>query len=379
MKSDNTRILLYIGAPSNVGGPQLNAIEVGKILRAENVNVTIAALSSRINADQLDAIRKAQIAFIAVPSFIAKFKIVRDVYALLLWLIKIGWKSQDVVVCMGHGGLHYFMRLFVKKEGYLIYRETGPGGSKVEKKHPLFYKYLKNVEGILALSRTAKINIEQDWPVTAPIKVVPEIIPNLTKGFQRDKLMKRAPVVHIGYLGRVIRNKGVFHLVKMWSSLDIGPAILHIHGDGQDIPLIKDYITSHKLESKIVLEGPYVRAELHKILPKLDLVILLPESEGLPATLIEAMAFGVPFVAEDIGLIRDLAEGNENVKVVACNDVAIKAGIEEMVKKIRAGKINPSALQQYYQQRFSYDIVANKWCKALLKPDEFWHKDRSDD
>jgi len=370
------KILLYVGSTGYIGGPILNAIEVGKVLKKAGAEVIIATLSKKLNPELLKIIKREKIELVNTSFNSIKFSKIRNIYAMVTWLVKIRPRSQDVVVCMGHGGFHYFMQLFVKTRGYLIHRETGPGGHKVPKKSFFFYKYLENVKGVLALSETSKFYIKRDWPVSAPVKVIPEIIPNLTNGLQRKMLMEDAPIVHVGYLGRVERSKGVFQLVKMWSQLNIGSAVLHIHGDGPDIPIIKDYINSCGLNNKIILEGPYMRSRLHEILPKLDLFLLLSESEGLPAVLIEALAFGVPFVATDVGLIKDLAKGNKDVSVVECNDEAIKAGIEKMIRRIRNREINPLTLQQYYKERFCYEVVADRWRKALLKSEEFWCRDK---
>jgi glycosyltransferase involved in cell wall biosynthesis len=57
------------------------------------------------------------------------------------------------------------------------------------------------------------------------------------------------------------------------------------------------------------------------LLPGLDAACLSSVHEGLPITLIEAMAAGLPIVATDCGSVRDVVEDGEQGFVVPVGDV----------------------------------------------------------
>ena len=103
-----------------------------------------------------------------------------------------------------------------------------------------------------------------------------------------------------------------------------------------------------------------------------DLLVLLSDEEGFPMTLLESMAFGVPFVATDVGAVRVMAEDNPDVCIVKREERAMKAAIEEMARRIRNGEVRGERLQEYHRRRFGHEKVARQWLEALLNPEKFW-------
>ena len=76
--------------------------------------------------------------------------------------------------------------------------------------------------------------------------------------------------------------------------------------------------------------------------------------------MLECMAHGVPFVATDVGAIRGLADGNGDVRVAA-RGAPLMVAIENMVQAIRDGKIDNARLQRYYNERYAFPMVADRW------------------
>jgi glycosyltransferase involved in cell wall biosynthesis len=160
-------------------------------------------------------------------------------------------------------------------------------------------------------------------------------------------------------------------LLQLWPALDIQPARLDFYGDGREFNCLESEIRARAL-TNVHLQGAFTRADLPKIYSQTDVVVLPSESEGLPLVLMEAMAYGVPFVATDVGGIRTLTQDNPDVCVVPLSDSALKLGIERMARAIRSGQIDGQRLQQYHRERYGYDVVAGRWLEALLHPEEFW-------
>jgi glycosyltransferase involved in cell wall biosynthesis len=102
------------------------------------------------------------------------------------------------------------------------------------------------------------------------------------------------------------------------------------------------------------------------------MVILPSETEGLPLVLLEAMAYGVPFVATDVGAVRTLAEDNPDVQVVPLDNEALIAAINDVATSIRSGRIRGGRLQEYHRSRYSYELLSKLWTEALLSPATFW-------
>lgn len=170
---------------------------------------------------------------------------------------------------------------------------------------------------------------------------------------------KREGEINVAFLGRFDENKGALWLVEQWPKLKVQPARLDLYGDGE---LKAALITaSHGCGAKVAIHPGWDTAEeLGAILSRTDLVVLPSGSEGVPLVLLESMAHGVPFVATDVGGIRALADGNPDVRVTSRGG-ALMVAIEDMVQAIRDGKIDNARLQRYYDERYGFAMVADRW------------------
>ena len=128
--------------------------------------------------------------------------------------------------------------------------------------------------------------------------------------------------------------------------LNIQPARLHFHGDGPERASLEQAIRERNLLSRVTVHGAAAPEELPAIFDRADLLVLPSAGEGLPLVLMESMAYGVPFVATDVGAIRTLAQDNPDVSVVPLSDAALQFGIERMARAIRSGQIDGRRLQQ---------------------------------
>ncbi|MGE0406483.1 MAG: glycosyltransferase family 4 protein [Candidatus Korobacteraceae bacterium] len=179
--------------------------------------------------------------------------------------------------------------------------------------------------------------------------------------------------VRVAYMGRYERPKGVFRLVDIWQRHAPAGATLDFYGSGPDQLELQGYIRKLGQEQTTRLHpGWATPEEAGQIFRQVDLCVLPSDSEGLPAILLEAMAHGVPFVASNVGGIRDLAQDNPDVTVVPLDDAALGAAIASMVERIRSGSVSGARLQAYHRERYSFEAISQQWVSALLDPQQFW-------
>ncbi len=81
-----------------------------------------------------------------------------------------------------------------------------------------------------------------------------------------------------------------------------------------------DRIRQHKLEANFHLTGRVARAA--ELLQLADLVSLTSRWEGLPYSLLEAMAHGKPYITTEVNGIHDLVEQGAGGRVVPPGDRA---------------------------------------------------------
>ncbi|MBY0424736.1 MAG: glycosyltransferase, partial [Cytophagales bacterium] len=102
------------------------------------------------------------------------------------------------------------------------------------------------------------------------------------------------------------------------------------------------------------------------------LVLCSTDTEGLPLTLLESMAYGLPFVTTDVGAIRDCCINNPDVVLVLPNFQSIKLGLEDMKEKLDSKVINHKRLKQYYVDNFSQEIMESRWRTFINNPRHFF-------
>ena len=95
-------------------------------------------------------------------------------------------------------------------------------------------------------------------------------------------------------------------------------ARLLIVGEGSERQSIEAEIAKRKLGGYVRLAG--LRKDVPRLLGASDLLWLTSVSEGIPLTLIEAMAAGLPVVSTDVGGVPEVVEANQTGLLAAAGD-----------------------------------------------------------
>ncbi len=98
---------------------------------------------------------------------------------------------------------------------------------------------------------------------------------------------------------------------------------LVIVGDGSERERVEDELARRSLEGRVRLLGE--RDDVPDLLADADVFLLASRSEGLPLSVIEAMAAGLPVVASDVGGLRELVREGETGALVRPGDPAALA------------------------------------------------------
>ncbi len=121
--------------------------------------------------------------------------------------------------------------------------------------------------------------------------------------------------------GRFSEEKGQVYLVRAaFQALDDQPQLRFVlFGDGPDLEKLRQLITEHRAEDRIVCPGFENNLAAH--LKGADLLVNPSLSEGLPNIVLGAMAVGVPVVATDVGGLPEIIESKVNGFLVPAKDV----------------------------------------------------------
>lgn len=147
-------------------------------------------------------------------------------------------------------------------------------------------------------------------------------------------------VVRIGAISRVAAEKGLNYLLEAGKQLlDQGVNCrLLVAGPGSDSATMRDTVRAAGLEQHCELLGrvPDVAAFYRGI----DIfVIASVDSEGLPTTILEAMASGLPVVATDVGGAREaITDGETGLLVLPEQSTALASAIRRLVENPELGR-----------------------------------------
>lgn len=191
---------------------------------------------------------------------------------------------------------------------------------------------------------------------------------NGDKGKFRAALGCPANEVLVGWVGRLTAVKAPELLLDCagWVGTNGGCRFVMV-GDGELRATCERRIHALGLESQLTMVG--WQRELAGIYADLDLVVLTSKNEGTPVTLLEAMAAGRPFVATDVGGVRDLVAGapvqrdgfevfDNGILVPAGNAQALAQATRYLIDNLQLRCAMGRKGRQFVESRFSPDRLA---------------------
>lgn len=110
----------------------------------------------------------------------------------------------------------------------------------------------------------------------------------------------------IGFVGRLDEEKGIIPFIKEFNKYkeNFKDTKILIIGSGSQEEEIKSMAKKLELEEFFIFTG--FQENAYDFFPIIDVFFLPSLYEGLPMVILEAMAFGIPVVAMDVGSIREV-------------------------------------------------------------------------
>ena len=136
----------------------------------------------------------------------------------------------------------------------------------------------------------------------------------------------------VGSVGRVVVAKDYPTLLKALALAAVREPRLHWLqiGDGPDLPALREMADSLGVADRITFAGR--RSDIPDLLRAMDVWVMSSVREGLPVSLLEAMAARRPIVATRVGGIPDaVTQGESAVLVPPSDPAALAEGILQVV------------------------------------------------
>jgi glycosyltransferase involved in cell wall biosynthesis len=164
---------------------------------------------------------------------------------------------------------------------------------------------LNSSESIIVLSKEFKTKLS-NHKIVAPIYLTTtKVSDELVKSFKisdRDGQVKK-----FLFVSRIEKEKGIYETLACFQLLQekFHDLSMTFVGDGSELLNLENYINSNHIKN-VRITGKLTGTNLIKEYSSADFFFLLTTwGEGLPAALIEALAFGLPVATRPVGGIKD--------------------------------------------------------------------------
>ncbi|MFB3786886.1 MAG: glycosyltransferase family 4 protein [bacterium] len=178
------------------------------------------------------------------------------------------------------------------------------------------------------------MNTLRRWQITQPIYRETTVVDDAyLEGFEWPTLLagrERSPAWRILFLSRIIRGKGIYETVQAFARLQkTYPAMeLIVAGDGPELEAVKSFVVSEQIP-RVSFPGYIKGDEKRELLAGVHVYILPSYTEGMPVSVVEAMAFGLPIVTRPVGGLADLIRNEVHGFMTPSLDPAEFAGFLE--------------------------------------------------
>lgn len=166
-------------------------------------------------------------------------------------------------------------------------------------------KNLNKASLVFVLAKLFKDTLKS-WGVNTPIALTTtKVSDNLIKDF--DVSIRTGDVKNLLFLARVEKEKGIYIALEAYNILkkEFSFLSLSIVGGGGELENVRQYVEDNQL-TDIKITGPLSGNNLIREFDEADLY-LFPSyyGEGMPTSVLEAMAFGLPVFTRYVGGLSD--------------------------------------------------------------------------
>ena len=110
------------------------------------------------------------------------------------------------------------------------------------------------------------------------------------------------------FVHRLSERKGAHKIVPIAERfLKEREALFFVIGDGPERGRLEESIKHRNLSEKIFLKGALPQKDIFPYYSAADILLMPSDEEGFPHVILEAEAAGLPYVASDVGGVRDIA------------------------------------------------------------------------
>jgi len=175
---------------------------------------------------------------------------------------------------------------------------------------------------VVAVLSARELDFYKSFEPGMNVRLVPNAIDvgGLADGVRGYNL--NAPL-NLVYVGRIVRAKGLFEIIEALEIVKRSGRrfLLSIAGSGPDAGAMADAIRRAGLADSVRFLGGVFGHQKDYVWLESDVLVFPSHSEGLPYSLLEAMAAGCVPIITPVGAVPEVARDGEHGLIVPINDV----------------------------------------------------------
>lgn len=218
---------------------------------------------------------------------------------------------------------------------------------------------LKNAELVFPISLSVKAFLEENFK---NIKYGPVIYNSYDFKSVEIQNKKKPKLLKLLFVGRIIKSKGIYELIdacKLLSKENFAYS-LTIIGDGSERIRLQNYVRRNGLENNVTIKGPLPFEQTQEEYKNHDMLINPSYTEGLPTTVLEALANGLLIIATDVGGTKEIINQEDLIKLEDLSGKTLYTNIK---------KLYDNWEKEYTKLIKEYSFAKNKfnWGKNIKK------------
>lgn len=172
---------------------------------------------------------------------------------------------------------------------------------------------MKSCNHVIAVSHKMKMDLDQKLAPYKKISVIENMLSLTNANKIRAERSKKEDneKIELLFVGRLSPEKGLLPFLEALRNNTFREKFhLTVLGDGPERVLIEKFLEEHKIKALVTLHGFVSDPSSYFVKP--DVLIMPSLREGLPMTLIESLASGIPVLANNVGAIASMVTHDHN-------------------------------------------------------------------
>lgn len=234
----------------------------------------------------------------------------------------------------------------------------------IEKRYQKVFSLVFNkADGIIVLANEFSMKLKS-WKILCPIFLETTVVKDdiFSEPIEKQQPPANHPIT-ILFLTRIEKTKGIYETIDAFMLLQqkCFNTRLLIVGDGSELAPAQKY-ADEKKPAKIIFYGYLTGKEKGNTFLESD-IYFFPTNygEGMPTTVLEAMAHGLPVVTRPVGGLKDFFENDNMGYITNSNDPHVLAGlIEKLIVDDGLRKRMGAYNRAYSKKHFSASEVSRR-------------------